>query len=72
MFKLNRDSKTCIKCRLITNCKKMEIIRRTLEAVGTHELLMRLEASDEVTDAYREIVAELRRRGVNAEVPPME
>ena len=48
----------------------MEIRTKDLSAVGTGELLRRLEWCDGVNDTYRMIVDELNRRGVAAEVPP--
>ena len=47
----------------------MEINTLNLSAVGTHELLRRLEWSDGVSDTYKMIVAELQKRGIKAEVP---
>lgn len=47
----------------------MDILTKDLTVVGTTELLKRLEMCEEVNATYRMIVAELQRRGVNAETP---
>lgn len=55
-----------------TNNKAMDILTKDLTAVGTMELLKRLEMCEGVNATYRMIVAELQRRGVKAETPRME
>jgi hypothetical protein len=50
----------------------MEINTINLSAVGTQELLHRLEQSEGVNDTYRMIVAELNKRGIKAEVPAQD
>ena len=47
----------------------MEINTLNLSAVGTQELLRRLEWSDGVSDTYKMIVAELQSCGIDASVP---